>query len=435
MRQALYRRQVSPRSDEALEGTRVGLGLAILVGLLLAVALGGCAGPARTGPGVGERALAGSRDTSSAPEAPKRERSGAPVKPSPFVQRYEVARRLVLIGELKQAASQLKKLKRSAKSSLEKAMTNELAASLYLARAELRRAEDTATRAIEAERTFSVAHRTRALVRKERGDVEGAIQDFLSALALSPDDLESLRGLAETYLSQGQVEASLSVLGRFLEVDPLDAWAQDTWCESIAALLGYSEFPLEYLRTLEAGAVIRGELAALLVVELELARLQNRYETNDERVVDVLDVPDCHGLWFSPFVRKAIGQKLLRLYPDGTFRPGDVVKRGPLAVELHYFVSRHCPEALDLSSEGESGLSSALQATLSVGVGDVWGYVDVDSSSYLWLPAVSMARLGIVKPDSDILFGAGSSLDGREARDVARSLARTILSSGCDFGH
>ncbi len=361
-------------------------------------------------------------------------------KKTSFTRRYDLAKHLISIGELKEAASHLRRLRRLARSGLEKAMVNEARASLYLARGELRRAEEHATKALNARPSFARAHRTRAIIRKERGDLPGAIDDFKSALALLPEDNESLRGLAETYLAQERVSSALRVLDRLLEVEPLDAWAQDNWCASMASLLGYSEFPLAYLRALRSDAVTRGEFAAFLVVEREMSLLdtvdgnseeRGEVRENGEQAEFLPGVPDCGMLWFEAFVEKVVEWGAMRLYPDGTFRPWDPVRKGPLAVELYRFLSTHCAVSPTtfLSIKSES-LAESEEITAFRQL-DSSGYLDVGGSSYLWIPVTSLVKMDVMSSDSDVVFGAQSTLGGAEARTVARKMARAMSFLRC----
>jgi hypothetical protein len=167
-------------------------------------------------------------------------------------------------------------------------------------------------------------------------------------------------------------------------------------------------------------------------VEREMILSETSGHRPEEHYGNPSRVSDCNTLWFVPFVGKAIDLGLLRPYPDGTFRPLDVVEKGPLAVELYYFLVKNCsvtPSAL-LHSEpiSSAGSENPVESALL----DASGYLDVDGSSYLWIPVSSLVRLGIMNPESDILFGTRSSLRGTEARGIARSMAQAMISLGCD---
>ncbi|MCX5800381.1 MAG: S-layer homology domain-containing protein [Candidatus Eisenbacteria bacterium] len=372
-----------------------------------------------------------------------------------FSQRYDVVTYLVSTGKFQQAASQLKKLEQEAKSGVERAMVSDAKASLHLARGEVVSAEEDASRAIGIYPSLASAYKVRALARREQGELSGVVEDLKSALALEPNDTESLRGLAEAYLDQNEIFEAVRTFERFLQVDSLDARAQDAWRGSMASLLGLDSFPIEYLRTLRSSALTRGELAAVLVVEFETARLEQEWRARPDTRSGSLPsgsespstlgnvspqasvrIPDCAHFWFAPFAEKAVSLGFLDVYPDNTFRPLDTVRRGVLALELYSFLERHCENALSGVQDtlGEpvrgvggrvlqaSGLSSALTSV----------YSDVDASSYLWRPVVAMAALGVVRPASRDSFGIDSLLSGEETRAIARNLAAVMGSNKCE---
>jgi tetratricopeptide (TPR) repeat protein len=433
------------------------LAVALVTTLLLAVTWQGCA----------------SRKATHAPGSDKK---------LSFTQRYDIAKYLISTGQLDVASSQLRQLERLAKTDVQRAMANEANASLYLARRELVSAEKRASAAIRSCPSLASGYRVRALTRRERGNISGAVQDFRSALVLEPDDTESLRGLADILVSQNEISQAVKVLEMFLRVDSLDARAQDAWCSSMASLLGYNRFPIEYLRTLKSDALTRGELAAILVVESEMARLEAEARSKPiagesiRQVVDLrpnrqagssagshesadsLKLPrdnsqvrkqetsqptvriyDCTEFWFAPFVEKAVRLGLLDAYPDGTFRPLDTVRKGILALDLYTFLSRHCEDALTVV---KTTFEKRVQGTEGrVEQSPRWGgalmdrpnlvYSDVDDSSYLWRPVVAVTGLDVMRPASISSFGIDNPLSGEETRAIARNLARVMASSGC----
>ena len=442
-----------------------------------------------------------------------------PGKAIDFTQCYDVVKYLISTDQAEKAASQLKKLERKAKTDVEKAMISDARASLHLARREFVSAEEDASTAIRVCPSLVSAYRVRVLARRERGNLSGAIRDLESVLVLEPSDTESLRGLAEILIDQDEISKAVTILERFLQADSLDAKAQDAWCSSMASLLGFGRFPIEYLRTLKTDALNRGELAAVLVVELEMARMElegpaesgvpseshasepkdssdsamasrdtvsplnytelrsrlkarqlvdlrpNRPATPSNAVSSLAEsvdslrsthgdsyahekrtqhgsvpIPDCARFWFAPFADKAVSLGLLKLYPDGTFRPSDIARKGVVTVELCSFLSRHCSNALTVvqnelaeplqSAEARVSHGSSFEGTTSGGT-TASGYYDVDDSSYLWRPVAVVTTLGIMRPASRDSFGIDSPLSGQETKAIARALAGIMASSEC----
>lgn len=383
-----------------------------------------------------------------------------------FVDRYGTVTYLISTGQLKQASALLKKLKRAAKTDEEKGMVEEAFASYYLADGKLAKAERHATLAVAKHPTFAAAFRTRALVKKERGNLVEAEEDLLLALSHDESDTKSLRCLADIYAADNRRFEALSVLERYLEVDPLDARAQDAWAAQMASMLGNQSFPLEYLSCLRSDAVTRGELAAVLVVEKE--KLERRAEPSrllsdttaagidsvavtgagidsggavTGLVVDSAHVAsgikrpsaggalawDCVGRWFMPFVEKALEARILGLYPDGTFRPDDLVRKGVLTVELYEYLLRTRRDKVEVllgdNPEGASWPSAETGQGLPH-----FGYGDASNLSYLWRPMNVLVKLGIVGAESDSLFGVEDVMSGQEARRIAQDLARVVHS-------
>jgi len=361
-------------------------------------------------------------------------------KPS-FAERYESAKYLISAGQLKEADAQIKKLKGQAKGDIEKAMAEEALASYYLARGELSRAESHASAAIDRHPAFSAGFRTRAFIRMERGNLGGAEEDLRSALSFNGSDTKSLRGLAETYLAQKRDPDALPILERYLEVDSFDAWAQDSWARLMANELGYQSFPLDYLRCLRSAAVNRAELAAILVVALEMAeRGGSATGSSPASSLSVGADPsqlagdknrrstDSEGRWYSPFVEKSLAGGLQRPYPDSTFRPNDLVRKGLLANELYNFLvqarGQKVESVLGRPAEGPAPVWSGTTSPRTPGS----GYSDVNVLGYLWRPVRVVVELGMLEPESETVFGVDSTLSGEEAMRLAKNLVRLLHS-------
>ncbi|MBN1504164.1 MAG: S-layer homology domain-containing protein [Candidatus Eisenbacteria bacterium] len=358
-----------------------------------------------------------------------------------LVAGYETAKYLASSGQLKEAHSQIKKLRRQAKGDVEKALVEDALASYYLAKRELPAAEKHASAALDLHPAFSVGFRTRALVRVLRGDSLGAEEDFRSALSFDGSDLKSLRGLAEIYQAHDRGPEALRLVYRYLELDSLDAWAQDTWVDLMGAGLGYENFPLDYLRCLKSAAISRGELAAILVVALESAeRKETSSDSSTAPGVEAggspLESPsdgerscrDCASRWYAQFVEKSMARGLMRTYPDTSFRPDDPVDKGLLANDLYLFLARSAPAKV------EAVLVRPMEALRAAGSGTGsprvpgTGYSDVFILSYLWRPVRVAVELGLLEPESDSAFGVDSPVSGSEAARMAENLARLVHS-------
>jgi tetratricopeptide (TPR) repeat protein len=358
-----------------------------------------------------------------------------------FVESYESAKYLVSSGRLKEANAQIKKLRKRAKGDLEKAMAEEALASYYLALRELSKAENHASAAVDKSPAFSAAFRTRAFIRRERGRLAAAEQDFRFALSFNGADTKSLRGLAELYLAEKRNPEALEIIQVYLDVDPLDAWAQDNWTKLMAVDLGYRSLPLDYLRCLKSTAVNRAELAAILVVALDRAgRSRSSADSlgafNDSGGTGGAEyqsagshgIADSRGAWFTPFVERSLAMGLLRSYPDSTFRPYDLVRKAMLANELYSFLVLTRAPAVESVLERPAGSSVPVRYGASESRVPVSGYSDVNVLAYLWRPVRVAVELGILEPESETVFGADSTITGQEASRAAETLVRLLHS-------
>jgi tetratricopeptide (TPR) repeat protein len=152
-----------------------------------------------------------------------------------------------------------------------------------------------------------------------RGDAAGAA----AVLEGDPEgDRQVLLRLGEVQTSRGQPAAALEAYRRILVRDPRDAEARKRGLEArLAAEL--QRMPEEYRRIFAAPRITRADLAALLSVKVgALARLP---AADPEVAVDI------SGSWAREHILKALAFDLMEVYPNHTFQPGALVRRGDLA--------------------------------------------------------------------------------------------------------
>jgi tetratricopeptide (TPR) repeat protein len=128
-----------------------------------------------------------------------------------------------------------------------------------------------------------------AEVREERGDVEEAAAAYTAARRLEPDNTE--------------------VAERLARVD-----------ERLAS----SRLPIEYHAIADATGVTRGELAALIGVRLE------KFVGSVKQRATVL-VTDTRAHWAAPWIIAVTRTGIMEAYPNHTFQPNAVVRRGDFA--------------------------------------------------------------------------------------------------------
>jgi tetratricopeptide (TPR) repeat protein len=154
---------------------------------------------------------------------------------------------------------------------------------------------------------------------EEQGDPTAAV----AVLEADPGaEREILLRLAELLLGLGERERALGVYRTLLARDPEDAEAQRRASE-VRLVLEFEQMPEEYQRIYNAERLSRGELAALISVKVTaLARLQ----PGPTRVA-----VDISGSWAREHIIKLLALDVLEVYPNHTFQPAAIVRRGDLA--------------------------------------------------------------------------------------------------------
>jgi tetratricopeptide (TPR) repeat protein len=187
-------------------------------------------------------------------------------------------------------------------------------------------------------------------------DIEGAIGEYESALAIAPElsglridlanlfldrddasaavavleadpgqDRQVLLRLGEVEAGRGNYAGALEAYRRILTREPRDAEALGRAFE-VRQALEMQQMPEEYRRIFSAPRISRADLAALLAVKVPtLGRLSG----SDPQVA-----VDISGSWARDHVLKILALDLMEVYPNHTFQPAATVRRGDLARAL-----------------------------------------------------------------------------------------------------
>jgi tetratricopeptide (TPR) repeat protein len=253
------------------------------------------------------------------------------------------------------------------------------------------RAEEEYRRALEAAPEVGGLRVELANLVLGRGDLLGAIE----VLETDPlADRQVLLRLAEILTEQGDHAAALDAYGRILARDPRDAETALRASQAREAM-ELVRMPEEYRRIYTASRVSRADLAALISVKV--TRL-SRLPAGEARVA-----VDISGSWAREHVIKVLAHGVMDVYPNHTFQPGAVVRRGDLAQAVS--------AVLDLLG-WPAGTSSLL--------------TDM-SRSHLFHDAASRAvAAGLMDLTGSGAFEAWRPVSGREAIDVVEALVRLV---------
>jgi tetratricopeptide (TPR) repeat protein len=209
-----------------------------------------------------------------------------------------------------------------------------------------------------AELRLQVTERRVAAAREalERGEVTVAIETYSQAIEEAPEVAGLRLELAELLVRQGQTGEAIAVLEtdptgdrqvllrqaelfvelreharaieayrRLLERDPQDEEARRKAYEA-RQQHEMLQMPEEYRRIATAPQITRADLAALLSVKVgALSRAGN---PRPKVAVDI------SGSWAREHIIRVLGRDIMAVYPNHTFQPGAVVRRGDLARAL-----------------------------------------------------------------------------------------------------
>jgi tetratricopeptide (TPR) repeat protein len=154
----------------------------------------------------------------------------------------------------------------------------------------------------------------------ESGGDPSAAADVLEA---DPsEDRQVLSRLGTMLMGLHQYERALDAWRRILARDPKDAEALRRSREAISAI-EFAKMPEEYQRIPGAPRISRADLAALFSVKIpQLAKV----ETRAPKVAI-----DISGSWAREHIVSVLALDVMDVYPNHSFQPGAVVRRGDLA--------------------------------------------------------------------------------------------------------
>jgi tetratricopeptide (TPR) repeat protein len=160
-------------------------------------------------------------------------------------------------------------------------------------------------------------------VERRAGNAGPAVGYLEKARDLEPDEPRNHVLLAELLEAQGQYAKAAEELDAALAVQPDEALAAKR--DDLRARAEFEAMPPEYREIESAGVLTRAQLAALLAVRLDdlLGRA---------RRVNAVVITDTRGNWASPYILTVARAGVMEVYPNHTFQPAAVVRRGDLAV-------------------------------------------------------------------------------------------------------
>ena len=257
------------------------------------------------------------------------------------------------------------------------------------------------------------------------GTPDAAIAEYRHALEAAPELAEIRLALADVLVQKGQPEAAAAALeahpeedrqvllrlgevltglreyGRALEayrrvlaLDPRDEDALRL-SRQVREALEMLQMPEEYRRIPSSTTITRADLAALVMSKVSLL---SRLPPGTAKVAI-----DISGSWARDHIIRALALDILDVYPNHTFQPAAVVRRGDLAQAVQ--------RVLDVAHHPATTLANP---------------TDMTPNNLFHYPAARVVGAGLMDLTEGGAFEAWRPVTGQEAVDVLEGLVRLV---------
>jgi tetratricopeptide (TPR) repeat protein len=253
-------------------------------------------------------------------------------------------------------------------------------------------------RAIGASPDSPFLYREVADVARRQGDLDAALAQAQKALELEPADLRAQTLVGEIYESRNETARAIAAYEAALALEPNDALERKV--ELLREGLALAAMPAEFKAIESAPILSREQLAALVGV-----RLDELFKRSPRR--NAVVITDTRGSWAIPWIMSVTRAGVMEVYPNHTFQPGAVVRRGDLADAAS--------RVLSLIAVEKPALGSSWRSARRV-------FADVPPA-HLAYPAASVTvEAGVMQPLTDGTFQLARPVTGAEALAAVKKL-------------
>jgi tetratricopeptide (TPR) repeat protein len=281
-----------------------------------------------------------------------------------------------------------------------------------------REAERQFKRSLDKDKVYVPAHVGLGRAYNLQGEHDRAIRSFEDAIELDARYGPAYDYLGKTHVTLRDFPSASGAYRRGINALPDDTTLNDGWqrvSEMERATMGV---PAEYIEIALSEAVSRAELAVLLSGELDLQAVyvgrqapgerrfappgQQQRETG--RVARATDIPADH--WARQAIEQCVELGAMDLFPNGTFRPGQVVTRQDLAQLIQQVL---------VASWNDPDLKSRY-------FGSVSAFSDVPNTHFAFNAVTLATSRGVMTGKPDGTFFLEGTLPGHEAILIVRNL-------------
>ena len=241
-------------------------------------------------------------------------------------------------------------------------------------------------------------YRELAMVERRDGQLDAALSRIRKAIELEPNDARNHVVHADVLEAQGQVAAAADAVAAALALEPNDALTARL--EALRERAALEAMPAEYRAIDTAPTVSRGQLAALVGVQLETV-----VKSAPARSGAVMS--DIRNHWAQPWILSVTRAGFMEPFLNHTFQPAATVTRGDLALVASRVLNAIAATRPQLAE----GLKGARPKFSDVPAG------------HLRYPAVSLVvAAGVMAPTAEGSFQPGRPVTGAEAVSIVGKL-------------
>ena len=254
------------------------------------------------------------------------------------------------------------------------------------------------TKAIAATPDSPFLYRELSMVERREGDFESALTHARKAVELEPNDARNHVVLADVLESQGQIAAAANAVAAALALEPNEALVRRA--DALRERAAFDAMPAEYRAIESVPAITRGQLAALIGVELDT--LVRNAPARSGAVMS-----DIGNHWAQRWILPVARAGFMEPFANHTFQPNATLTRGDLAL----VASR----VLNVVAATRPQLAASLKSARPK-------FTDVPPG-HLRYPAAAVAvAAGVMTVTPEGGFQPGRVVTGSEAVSVVRKL-------------
>jgi tetratricopeptide (TPR) repeat protein len=220
---------------------------------------------------------------------------------------------------------------------------------------------------------------------------------FQQVLSNDPNYVAALLGAGKVQLALKHYDEAINYFRQGVNLRPGDPEAAGLLQQAQAEKLS-STLPPEYASIFTSAQVTRGDIAALLMVELTL---EDRLQPSSRLAI----ISDITTHWAKPYIIKVVQLGIMQIFPDRSFLPYDPIHKGELAFVLDTLFKR-----LAIPLPNVSAVS----------------FSDVHQDNMYHDSVLRVYAAGLIAATTEGAFGFNDPVSGEEARQIFDKLKSMI---------